>query len=197
LERVCVGCKCALGGGPRYLHTFADELSFFVVSLLTFWITAWAPRYWKLIKLLLYQLGIENHRQDADFSITTRTAGEALLEIIRRFLQLLKSNPLTTILALTLCAVTLSAVAAGGASVTFLALDNNALSTSSQCGMHILTAYSGVAQPMGQIMESVESFYSNCYEKELSQQECDVSRTMISMSPPTQVWSVHSMEMFA
>jgi hypothetical protein len=127
-------------------------LSFILVSLLSIWITGFAPRYWKLLKKGFSSLfGLEWDQ----FAQHVEASGIVIRLLVG-----------------TLCAAIFLAIAGAGIAVGFLILDNKALSTSQDCGMWVLDGINNTANPMAAIMDTVESYYKSCYENDPSTQWC-------------------------
>lgn len=175
-----------------------EWLSFLLVSLLAVWITVWAPGYWKLLKKCLSPLrssdlnhseqtsirigrkktsddenspSREDHGQPTLSNILSRshTAEEAFIALVPRILD---SNIGVTLLAITLCASIFLVIAGAGIAVSFIVLDGNALSICPDCGMWVSSGINNTANPMGAIMDAVESYYISCYENDPSTQAC-------------------------
>lgn len=155
-----------------------DKWAFLVVSLLAVWITLWAPQCWKLLKPCCSWL-VSRHEPIAPLNMPSashtisgsRVPEEAFLEICPK---LRETHLIAAVLALVLCAGAFTGFAAAGTAISYVTSDSIAPATSSKCAMLVPNASNSVTSPMGQIMESVESYYSECYEAEPSQQECDL-----------------------
>jgi hypothetical protein len=105
------------------------------------------------------------------YLIESRTPEEALLRIIRNLKEL---KPILAAVAVVICLVVFAGSTSAGISPAFLTLDKNALSITSKCGIWVPSQAASITNPMGQIMNQVESYHNGCYEVEPSQQKCDL-----------------------
>jgi hypothetical protein len=159
-----------------------------VISLLSVWISVWAPQYWKLIKraLMLLANWYRVHIQGSDSTIALtgswnriygeRTAEDSAIEIWRLLWTTQQVAVTVTVLgglAFLFCAATFIAIAITATTTSLITLDNNALSTSALCGVWIPNDNVSVVNPMGQIMSEIEEMYRACYQNE-SPEDCNL-----------------------
>lgn len=153
--------------------------SFLVVSFLAFWVTLWAPGYWKLVKkicFLLFGIQLNETTPVADPDTVpnilgrTHTADEAVIKLFPVAVEL---GIVAPSFAIALGVFSVLAIAGAGTAVGFLVLDNNALATNDMCGMWVPSDINNTtANPMGSVMDIIESYYKSCYESVSSTQGC-------------------------
>lgn len=145
-----------------------------LIALLAVWVAFWIPRYWRLLKFLLHisPSALPSTKSTVFQHLWhSRTPEEAILPLARRRRQ--AKSP-TTLLALLFVSAAFVGYQFASISVSRLLLDNYALSTSQDCGFYVPGAESSIASPMDQIMDSVASYYQECYESSPSEQKCDI-----------------------